>query len=52
MSSAAAIACQEVSLRSYPKRLAASEENSAFTSPMDTSRTGGSTGSYSADAVR
>ena len=48
MSSAAAIACQEVSLRSYPKRLAASEEHSA----MDTSRTGGSTGSYSADAVR
>ena len=52
MSSASAMACQEVSLRSYPNRRAASEPNSAFTSPMETSRTGGSTGLYSADAVR
>ena len=52
MSSAAAIACHEVSLRSYPNRRAASDPNSAFTSPIETSRTGGSTGLYNADAVR
>ena len=52
MSSASAIACHEVSFRSYPNRRAASEPNSAFTSPMETSRTGGNTGLYNADAVR
>ena len=52
MSSASAIACHEVSLRSYPNRRAASEPNSALTSPMETSRMGGRTGLYSAGAVR
>ena len=52
MSSACAIACHDVSLRAYPKRRAANEPNSAFTSPIDTRRTGGSSGEYSEGATR
>ena len=41
MSGFSAMACQEVSDRSYPKRRAASEPNSGLTSPMETYRNGG-----------
>ena len=52
MSGSSAIACQDVSERSYPKRRAATEPRWGLTSPMATNRSSGKVGWYSVGAVR
>ena len=52
MLGSSASACQDVSLRSYPKRRAASSPSSGLTSAIETYRSGGSVEAYNVGAVR